>query len=149
MCYVELCNNVDLTSTFPWTFVYFWEVTVFTHKFIAWKVEGECRCMHKSVKLRNWDYCSMDWSIPCSIGATSRFSTLTSFCRERMVEIESTYQDLTMQKNPIMKFVRKLTDPRRSRRSTSRRRSTVGVKAENIWQLGKLWGKNCRKEVWG
>ena len=149
MCYVELCIYVDPTSAFPWTFVYFWEVTVFMHKFIAWKVEGECICMHKSVKLRNRDDCSMDWSIPCSISATSRFSTLKSFCREQMVEIESTYQDLMMQKNPITKVTRKLTDPQRSRRSASRRRSTVGVKVEKIWQLGKLRGKNCRKEVLG
>ena len=48
------------------------------------------------------------------------------------MEIESTDQDLTAQNNPAMEVARKLTYPQRSEKSVSRRRSTIGVKAEKI-----------------
>ena len=54
------------TLAFSWTFVYLWEVTIFMHQFLAWILEVECRCMHKSVRLNNRDDCRMDWSISWS-----------------------------------------------------------------------------------
>ena len=130
-----LCWTMHLTepsSAFSWTFVYFWEVIVFTDQFHAWIVEIECRCMHKSVRIKNRDDCRLDWSIPWSIGATHRFSAINEFCREWTVGIESTDKYLMVQKNPTTKVVRKLTDPQISEVSASKRRLTVNVKAENI-----------------
>ena len=49
-----------------------------------------------------------------------------------MMDIEPTDKDMTIQKNPAMEVARKLTDPHRSKRSASKRRSKVGVKAEKI-----------------
>ena len=103
--------------------------------------------MHRSVRLKYHEYCTMDWSISWSIGTTRRFYSLTSFCREQTVEIEFADRDLTVQKKPTMKFVRKLTDPQRSERPTSKRRSTVRVKFARIWRWGKLWRESCGGET--